>query len=66
MSQKIVITLEPDEAQALIRCARKEVRHPREQAHFILRKELENQGLLEAVVQELETIQKGAQDERQQ
>lgn len=43
----ITVPLRDEEKQALIRLAGQERRHPREQAAFLLRRELERRGLLE-------------------
>jgi hypothetical protein len=44
----ITVPLREDEKQALIRLAGWKRRHPREQAAFLLRQELERLGLLES------------------
>lgn len=48
MTCRLMVTLEPDEADALARLATLEVREPREQARFLVRQELIRLGLLKA------------------
>jgi hypothetical protein len=43
---RITITLEHQEVEALVKMAKAEFRHPKDQLHFILRTELEHRGLL--------------------
>jgi len=43
----ITVPLRDEEKRALIRLASQERRHPREQAAFLLRRELERRGLLQ-------------------
>lgn len=46
--QRISITLNSEETAALIAYAQANLRHPREQVRYVLRQELERQGLLAA------------------
>lgn len=47
MSQtRITLTLDPNELSALIRLAKLELRHPREQARLIIRNEMGKRGLI--------------------
>lgn len=43
---RLQIILNKDEAEALVTISKKEFRHPRDQARYFLRGELEKQGLL--------------------
>lgn len=51
---KLQITLEGREADALAELAARELRDPREQVRFILRRELEQHGLLSEADRETE------------
>ena len=51
---RIMITLRPDERDALVRVALAELRTPRDQARFIIRKEMEQLGMLEVSGRESE------------
>lgn len=44
--QRINIPLNSEETAALIKCAKADFRHPRQQAALIIRRELERRGLL--------------------
>lgn len=46
--QRITITLCPNEREALWRLAESELRHPRDQIHFLLREELKRRGLVKS------------------
>lgn len=50
MATRVTVTLEEAEAKALIELARREKRHPRQQAAMFIRRELERHGLLQAEV----------------
>ena len=63
-TRKLVISLDGDERDALVRLAERERRDPRAQAALMIRRELERQGLLpaEAQFQSAEQQRKKDQD----
>ncbi|NJD58951.1 MAG: hypothetical protein C3F13_09990 [Anaerolineales bacterium] len=57
MNARIVITLDPDEAKALIQLAQDQYRHPRELVALLIHNELEKSGLLDKVQHRVEELQ---------
>ncbi len=49
MNARIVITLDPDEAKALIQLAQEQYRHPRELVALLIHQELQKSGLLDTI-----------------
>ena len=64
MQQRITITLEPYEIEALIADAQSNLRHPREHVRYILRRDLERRGLLkdEGTVDDLKLVDEGSHE----
>ena len=49
MNARIVISLDPNEAKALIQLAQEQYRHPRELVALLIHNELEKSGLLDKI-----------------